>query len=73
MMGHRGYGHAELHFENCRIPVGSVLGEVGGGFKLIMGSVSAVRLAHIGARCVGMARRVLRQHGPVGRALSRTV
>jgi acyl-CoA dehydrogenase len=59
MMGHRGYGHAELVFENCRIPAGNVLGEIGEGFKLIMGSVSAVRLAHIGARCVGMARRVL--------------
>jgi acyl-CoA dehydrogenase len=59
MMGHRGYGHAELAFENCRIPAGNVLGEVGQGFKLIMESVSAVRLAHIGARCVGMARRVL--------------
>jgi acyl-CoA dehydrogenase len=59
MMGHRGYGHAELSFSNCRIPAGNVLGEVGQGFKLIMESVSAVRLAHIGARCVGMARRVL--------------
>ncbi len=59
MMGHRGYGHAELAFQNCRIPANAVLGEVGQGFKLIMGSVSAVRLAHIGARCVGMARRVL--------------
>src|SRR5437016_10278678 len=55
MMGHRGYGHAELAFQNCRIPANAVLGEVGQGFKLIMGSVSAVRLAHIGARCVGMA------------------
>jgi len=59
MMGHRGYGHAELSFTDCRIPAGNVLGEVGAGFKLIMESVSAVRLAHIGARCVGMARRVL--------------
>jgi len=59
MMGHRGYGHAELSFQDCRIPAGNVLGEVGGGFKLIMESVSAVRLAHIGARCVGMGRRVL--------------
>jgi len=59
MMGHRGYGHAELAFENCRIPADNVLGEVGQGFKLIMESVSAVRLAHIGARSVGMARRVL--------------
>jgi acyl-CoA dehydrogenase len=65
MMGHRGYGHAELVFENCRIPEDAVLGEIGGGFKLIMQSVSAIRLCHIGARCAGMAQRVLemmRQH-----------
>jgi acyl-CoA dehydrogenase len=59
MMGHRGYGHAELVFENCRIPRANVLGEVGGGFKLIMESVSSIRLAHIGARACGMAQRVL--------------
>ncbi|TVR07042.1 MAG: acyl-CoA dehydrogenase [Salinarimonadaceae bacterium] len=65
MMGHRGYGHAELVFSDCRIPEGAVLGEVGGGFKLIMQSVSSIRLCHIGARCTGMAQRVLelmRQH-----------
>ncbi|HSV80268.1 MAG TPA: acyl-CoA dehydrogenase family protein [Ramlibacter sp.] len=59
MMGHRGYGHAELVFENCRIPADAVMGEVGEGFKLIMNSVSGIRLAHIGARAVGMAQRVL--------------
>lgn len=59
MMGHRGYGHAELVFENCRIPADSVMGDVGEGFKLIMNSVSGIRLAHIGARAVGMAQRVL--------------
>ncbi|MGF6933684.1 acyl-CoA dehydrogenase [Paraburkholderia sp. UCT70] len=59
MMGHRGYGHAELVFENCRIPRANVLGEIGGGFKLIMESVSSIRLAHIGARACGMAQRVL--------------
>lgn len=65
MMGHRGYGHAELVFSDCRIPADAVLGEVGGGFKLIMSSVSAIRLGHIGARCMGMSQRVLelmRQH-----------
>lgn len=65
MMGHRGYGHAELAFADCRIPADAVLGQIGGGFKLIMSSVSAIRLAHIGARCTGMAQRVLelmRQH-----------
>jgi acyl-CoA dehydrogenase len=70
MMGHRGYGHAELVFSDCRIPEGAVLGEVGGGFKLIMQSVSAIRLGHIGARCAGMAQRVLemmRQHAATRR------
>ena len=65
MLGHRGYGHAELVFSDCRIPASAVLGEVGGGFKLIMQSVSSIRLCHIGARCTGMAQRVLemmRQH-----------
>jgi len=59
MMGHRGYGHAELVFDHCRIPAGAVLGEVGMGFKLIMQSVLEIRLAHIGARAVGMASRAL--------------
>jgi acyl-CoA dehydrogenase len=59
MMGHRGYGHAELAFDQCRIPVDAVLGEVGAGFKLIMQSVLQIRLAHIGARAVGMAQRAL--------------
>ena len=59
MMGHRGYGHAELVFDQCRIPVSATLGEVGAGFKLIMKSVLQIRLAHIGARAVGMAQRAL--------------
>ena len=59
MMGHHGYGHAELVFEDCRVPAANVLGEIGQGFKLIMSSISRVRLAHIGARSVGMAGRVL--------------
>lgn len=76
MMGHRGYGHAELSFQDCRIPADNVLGEVGGGFKLIMESVSAVRLAHIGARCVGMGRRVvemMRQHGNERRQFGKAI
>lgn len=59
MMGHRGYGHAELIFEECRIPANAVLGDVGNGFGLIMNSVQEIRLAHIGARAVGMATRAL--------------
>ena len=59
MMGHRGYGHAELDFTNCVIDKSQVLGDIGEGFKLIMSSVSAIRLGHIGARSTGMAQRVL--------------
>ncbi|WP_159587137.1 acyl-CoA dehydrogenase family protein [Chelativorans xinjiangense] len=76
MMGHRGYGHAELVFQDCRIPRDAVLGEVGQGFKLIMQSVSAIRLAHIGARCAGMAQRVLemmRQHAATRRQFGQPI
>jgi acyl-CoA dehydrogenase len=59
MMGQRGYGHAELVFEDCRVGSDKIMGELGEGFRLIMNTVSAVRLAHIGARSVGMASRVL--------------
>lgn len=59
MMGHRGYHHAELVFEDCRVPAENVLGEVGQGFRLVMTTLGRVRLAHIGARAVGMAERLL--------------
>lgn len=59
MMGHRGYGHAELNFDDVRIPRENVLGEVGQGFKVMMANVGGIRLGHIGARAVGMASRVL--------------
>ncbi|SNR86260.1 acyl-CoA dehydrogenase family protein [Puniceibacterium sediminis] len=59
MMGHRGYGHAELTFDDVRIPMNSILGPVGEGFKVMMANVGGIRLGHIGARAVGMASRVL--------------
>ncbi|MGO4852335.1 acyl-CoA dehydrogenase family protein [Phaeovulum sp. W22_SRMD_FR3] len=65
MMGHRGYGHAELTFDDVRIPRDNVLGAVGDGFRVMMANVGGIRLGHIGARAVGMAGRVLemmRQH-----------
>ncbi|PTW44537.1 acyl-CoA dehydrogenase family protein [Rhodovulum kholense] len=59
MMGHRGYGHAEMTFDDVRIPKDQILGEVGEGFKVMMANVGGIRLGHIGARAVGMASRVL--------------
>lgn len=35
-MGIKASNTAEVHFENCRVPVENVLGEVGGGFKVAM-------------------------------------
>jgi len=59
MMGGHGCGHAELSFDDCRVPADALLGDLGGGFALIMQSVSRVRLANVGARAVGLAGRVL--------------
>jgi len=59
MIGHHGYGHAELVFEDCRVPASQILGELGGGFPLMFQTVGRIRLAHIGARSVGMASRLL--------------
>ncbi|MBL3552469.1 acyl-CoA dehydrogenase family protein [Rhodovulum sulfidophilum] len=59
MMGHRGYGHAELTFDDVRVPKEQILGEVGEGFRVMMANVGGIRLGHIGARAVGMASRVL--------------
>jgi acyl-CoA dehydrogenase len=76
MMGHRGYHHAELVFEDCRLPATQVLGQVGEGFKLVMTTLNRVRLAHIGARAVGMAERLLemaRQHALSRRQFGRPI
>jgi len=59
MMGHRSSDHAELVFDNCRVGVDKVLGEVGAGFELIMKALSRVRLVNVGARSVGMATRLI--------------
>ena len=35
VMGSGGVGgHCEIRFENCRVPAGNLLGELGAGFKL---------------------------------------
>ena len=76
MMGHRGYGHAEILFDDCRIPKDAVLGEVGNGFRLIMQSVADVRLCHIGARSAGMAQRVvdmIRDHATTRRQFGQPI
>lgn len=59
MMGLRGTSHVELHFDAVPLEPMALLGETGAGLRLVLESISRIRLAHIGARAVGMATRVL--------------
>ena len=49
---------AELTFEECFVPDGAVLGDVGQGFAIAMGSLTSGRLG-VACSCIGMADRLL--------------
>ena len=49
---------AELTFEDCEVPDGAVLGEVGNGFRIAMQTLAEGRLC-VACACVGMADRLL--------------
>jgi len=51
-------GHCEIVFEGCRVPAGSVLGEVGRGFALAQQRLGPARLTHC-MRWIGVAQRAL--------------
>lgn len=57
-MGARGAHQSELIFEDCRVPVGNVIGKVGEGFSIAMKTLDDGRLT-IAAACVGTAQRLL--------------
>jgi acyl-CoA dehydrogenase len=46
---------ATLHFDNCRVPAGNLLGEEGSGFKIIMHNFNHERLT-MAAGCIAAAR-----------------
>jgi acyl-CoA dehydrogenase len=59
MLAGNGSGHAELMFEDCRIPTTNLLGETEGqGFATAMKCLDAGRVCW-GAYCVGAAERLL--------------
>lgn len=60
MMGLSGSSHVELFFENVKLGPEHLLGAEGEGLKLTFGTLGRIRLAQIGARCVGKATRLLR-------------
>ncbi len=60
MMGLAGTSHTELFFEDVKLGSENLLGAEGQGLSLTLGVLGRIRLAHIGARCVGKATRLLR-------------
>jgi acyl-CoA dehydrogenase len=48
----------QLHLDGCRVPESALLGKVGGGFGLALGTLDTFRIS-VGAAAVGMATRAL--------------
>lgn len=59
MMGLTGTRHLELHFDDVPLDSDCLLGEEGRGMRLVLDTLGRIRLAHIGARAIGMAERIL--------------
>jgi acyl-CoA dehydrogenase len=59
MMGLSGTSHVELFFDNVELPADAILGKEGAGLKHALETLGRIRLAHIGARAVGRATRIL--------------
>jgi isovaleryl-CoA dehydrogenase len=74
-LGMRGSNTCELVFENCRIPVENVLGEVNQGVKLLMGGLNTERLVLSGGplglmqACLDLAMPYLRERKQFDRAI----
>lgn len=59
MMGLVGTSHMELYFDDVVLGPEHLLGEPGRGLNHALETLSRIRLAHIGARAVGKATRIL--------------
>ena len=59
MMGLRGTSHVELFFDDVALGPECLLGDEGRGLRLVFNTLGRVRLAHIGARALGLSRRLL--------------
>ncbi|XP_072438312.1 complex I assembly factor ACAD9, mitochondrial [Chiloscyllium punctatum] len=57
-LGIRGSNTCEVHFENTKVPVENVLGEVGGGFKVAMRILNSGRFS-MGSASAGMIKKLI--------------
>jgi butyryl-CoA dehydrogenase len=58
LLGLRGTANCELMFDDCEVPARNVLGKVGEGFKVALGTLDVSRI-DIGAQAVGIAQAAL--------------
>lgn len=57
-LGIRGSNTCEVHFENTKVPIENVLGEVGGGFKVAMNILNSGRFS-MGSVVAGMLKKLI--------------
>ncbi|XP_015730212.1 complex I assembly factor ACAD9, mitochondrial [Coturnix japonica] len=57
-LGIRGSNTCEVHFENTKVPVENVIGEIGGGFKVAMNILNSGRFS-MGSASAGVIKKLI--------------